>query len=109
MTEQTVECEFRAAKRNKCVNTSSRFPINATCLFASLSTLTKPTVPSPHKPHLNMQTPLRASGAMFIGFIVPSMTTYAVSPPLAGESSITFDLSGPLLVLEINDLKGQAV
>jgi len=29
-------------------------------------------------------------------------------PPLAGESSITFDLSGPLLVLEINDLKGQA-
>jgi len=28
--------------------------------------------------------------------------------PLAGESSITFDLSGPLLVVEINDLKGQA-
>jgi len=30
------------------------------------------------------------------------------NPPLAGESSITFDLLGPLFVLEINDLKGQA-
>ena len=36
-------------------------------------------VPSPHKPHLDTQTPLRALSAMFVRFTVPSMTTYAES------------------------------
>jgi len=42
---------------------------------------------------------------------IKQMNSGCKNPPLAGESSIMFDLSGPLLVLEINDgndLKGQA-